>query len=208
MDSWVRLAARAALWPPIHMLALAGATALVVFAAVALLVDSAVAQEGRDPDGDERLEASFDDSRDLERTRTGDPGLDGMAARAKSKSWRIRTTFPTKRFGRINLMYGNQRFGYRHIKQRRGWSDKGMNRFIRRVFRTGERFCQDPPKCTTLTFSVVRNVTRQSATEDRVVVSTRIHPRTPRRVGIITAYSRRIYFPQSGGGGCRRICYP
>lgn len=82
-----------------------------------------------------------------------------------------------------------------------------MNKFIRRVFGRGQRICEDPPRCSYLKFSLVRNVTRTRATQDLVIVRTVLHSRASRRIGIVTAYSRRIYFPRSGGG-CVRICYP
>lgn len=132
------------------------------------------------------------------------------AAASVPKSWQIRYRFST-RWGNVNLLYGNSKYGYRHIKQRRGWSDKGMNRFIRRVFQGGQRICEDPPRCTYLKFSLIRNVTRTRATQDLVVVRNVLHSRAPRRIGIITAYSRRVDFPQGGGGGgggCTRTCYP
>lgn len=145
---------------------------------------------------------SISEARNGQADSSDDPA---QGAAAVAKSWQIKYRFST-RWGKVNLLYDNSKYGYRHIKQRRVWSDKGMNRFIRRVFRRGA-FCEDPPRCTYLQLAFVRNVTRARATQDIVVVRNVLHHRAPRRIGIITAYSRRPYFPQ-GGGGCTRICYP
>lgn len=152
--------------------------------------------------------ASARDSSAISSSEVTSPTDDSVtgAATGAAKSWHVRYTYST-RWGRVNLLYGNKSYGYRHIKQRRGWSDNGMNEFIRRVFGRGQRICEDPPRCSYLKFSLVRNVTRTRATQDLVIVRNVLHSRAPRRIGIVTAYSRRIDFPRSGGR-CVRICYP
>ena len=118
----------------------------------------------------------------------------------------VRDTYMDSDGRSIALRWGNKRFGYRHIRDKRGFTAVTDLR-IQRALLLGERTCVGP-SCDRTVYSFVRPTGRNTYVEDIVVVGNNPIQRRTRtfRLGVITYYRRRGGYNVSPETPCS--CHP